>query len=150
MVNLGSPMFGADPIFQTKKLTVYPAEKDTASIKQADLSQLAALVSAVKDVFQGSAALTDAGEFGKASEEAAGLKIELGGKQNYTPQQVNAEKLHSFRAVFTWVKEALAILLKKMVWLARTDETWLKEKFQQLSQTMANSKQTSGPDNNTP
>src|SRR5690349_1400212 len=110
------PRFSADAppyLFQTKRLTVYPShDPSNPQTQTITWSQLGGLVAATYSVLVKS---HNPSVTTKPSEEAAGLRLELGGKKNLAPGALKKSfcGLHFVTDTLPAVREAATIFLKK-------------------------------------
>ncbi len=118
-----SPRFGESvaPVSQTKRLSIYPDQSDPEAINTIGWSQIPDIFSNVIDLFH-ECARSETSDSAQPEKTAAGMRIELGGRENYTASTIRAENSNWFKTAVSAFKETAVIFLKKIGLLLRAGE----------------------------
>jgi hypothetical protein len=116
MVTALRPLFGQDPLFKTKRVTVYSA--NNAETNSTTPTQLFYLGSAVNGIIWESGK-KDTTDEAKPTREVAGLRLELGGNKNYSAKDVKAEKRGIVSQFLVSSLEAIWLFLRKIFHVAQ-------------------------------
>lgn len=118
-VRFGNEQMQGQPIYQSRRFTMRPPQDDGENqqrANEASLLDFPKLIAALTGILTESRK-AETPDTAQPAREVAGVRLELGGKQGFTAQNVKAEKLFNIRAGLQLVFESVALFVRKIWWL---------------------------------